>query len=242
MTKIYYFSRLFPNNTLRDDDEKIIENIIGRIKEKSSTCIKTIAKVNFTSQSSISRLAKRAGFNNYKEFIFFLTTEFSLKNKNQLENLPFVLADQDWEKINDYFENALTSKKIYLYGEGFCQFLVDYTYRKLLLKKIYAIDLEGVEISLISDDNPHTLITFSQSGENKQGLIKMKECKNDGGTVIAITATENSSYVAKSDLSFVVERGNTGLDHENQHLNYFFGNALNLIEYLINQYTKKPNH
>ena len=131
-------------------------------------------------------------------------------------------------------------KKIYLFGEGFCQTLVNYTYRKLLLKKIYAIDLEGVEISLVSDQTPYTLITFSQSGENKNGLLKMDECKSYGGKVIALTATEHSSYATKSDLSFIVESGATGIDHENQNLNYFFGNSLNLIEYLINRYTKTP--
>ncbi len=52
--------------------------------------------------------------------------------------------------------------------------LVNYTYRKLLLKKIYAIDLNGVEISLVSDKTPYILITFSESGENKNGLIKME--------------------------------------------------------------------
>ena len=106
------------------------------------------------------------------------------------------------------------------------------------MKKIYSIDLEGVEISLVSDETPYTLITFSQSGENKRGLLKMKECKNYGGKVIAITATEKSSYTRQSDLSFIVERGATGIDHENQNLNYFFGNSLNLMEYLINRYTK----
>ncbi|EOL42305.1 MurR/RpiR family transcriptional regulator [Enterococcus phoeniculicola] len=237
MKKIYYFNRLLPNSNLRDDDEKIIENIIADIEEKKLIEIKKVAEQNFTSQSSISRLAKRAGFKNFKEFIFFLETEFSIKSSKQIDNLPFASSSHSWDTIDEFFSNAFATKKIYLFGEGFCQFLVDYTYRKLLLKKIYAIDLDGVEISLVSDETPHTLITFSQSGENKRGLIKMKECKSYGGKVIAITSTENSSYVKQSDLSFIVDRGSTGLDYENQNLNYFFGNSLNLIEYLIGIYT-----
>ena len=174
----------------------------------------------------------------FKELIFFLTNEFSHKSTNQLETLPFVMANKDWDEIDNYFHDAFSNKKIYLCGEGFCQVLVNYTYRKLLLKKIYAIDLEGVEISLVSDETPYTLITFSQSGENKRGLLKMDECKSYGGKVIAITATEKSSYTKKSDLSLIVESGSTARDQENQNLNYFFGNSLNLMEYLINRYTK----
>ena len=49
----------------------------------------------------------------------------------------------------------------------------------------------------------------------------MDECKIYGGKVIALTATEHSSYATKSDLSFIVESGSTGIDHENQNLNYF---------------------
>ena len=239
MVKIYYFNRLFPNNHLRQDDEKIIESIIEEIENGLTVSIKAVAEKNYTSQSSISRLAKRAGFNNFKELIFFLTNTFSVSSSNQLDSLPFVSANQEWDRIDECFTNAFSTKKIYLFGEGFCQFLVEYTYRKLLLKKIYAIDLEGVEIKLVYDETQHTLITFSQSGENKRGLIKMKECKEYGGTVIALTATEGSSYVRESDLSFIVERGATGVDQENQNLNYFYGNSLNLIEYLIDRCTQK---
>lgn len=240
MAKIYYLNRLFPNSNFRDEDEKIIENIIESIKSEAVIDIRTVAQMNYTSQSSISRLAKRAGFNNFKELIFFLSKEFSHKSTNQMEDFPFAMVNQDWDHIDSYFNDAFSNKKIYLFGEGFCQTLVNYTYRKLLLKKIYAIDLEGVEISLVSDQTPYTLITFSQSGENKNGLLKMDECRSYGGKVIALTATEHSSYAAKSDLSFIVESGATGIDHENQNLNYFFGNSLNLIEYLINRYTKTP--
>ena len=73
MTKIYYLNRLFPKNNFRNEDEKIIESIIEAIKNKSVIDIRTIAQMNYTSQSSISRLAKRAGFNNFKELIFFLS-------------------------------------------------------------------------------------------------------------------------------------------------------------------------
>lgn len=239
MTKIYYLNRLFPNSHFREGDEEIIEKIVEAIQSNSNLDIRHIAKINYTSPSSISRLAKRAGFNNFKEFIFFLSNKCMNKSANTIEILPFVTVNQEWEVIDTYFKDAFSEKKIYLFGEGFCQFLVDYTYRKFLMKKIYAIDLNGVEISLISDKTPHTLITFSYSGENRNGLIKIKECKNFGGKVISVTATENSSYSHESDLSFLVDSGGVSLDQENKHLNYFFGNCLNLIEYLTYQSLSK---
>lgn len=242
MAKIYYMNRLFPNSHFREEDEEVIEKIVEVIQNKKDLDIRAIAKLNYTSPSSISRLAKRAGFNNFKEFIFFLSNKFSDSSAKTLETLPFVTASHDWSIIDNYFNEAFAEKKVYLFGEGFCQFVVNYTYRKLLLKKIYAINLDGVEISLVSDNTPHTLITFSQSGENTNGLIKMNECKSYGGKVISLTATENSSYTRQSDLFFIVDSGVTNVDQENQNLNYFFGNCLNLMEYLINKYTKNDSH
>ena len=49
---------------------------------------------------------------------------------------PLTITNKDWDEIDRYFNDAFSNKKIYLFGEGFCQVLVNYTYRKLLLKKI----------------------------------------------------------------------------------------------------------
>lgn len=135
MTKIYYLNRLFPNNSFHSEDERMIEKIVEAIHSDENLDIRNIAKINYTSPSSISRLAKRAGFNNFKELIFFLSNKFSASSVNQIEELSFVTTNHEWEKIDCYFNEAFSERKIYLFGEGFCQFLVDYTYRKLLLKK-----------------------------------------------------------------------------------------------------------
>ncbi|MBF0787925.1 MULTISPECIES: MurR/RpiR family transcriptional regulator [Streptococcus] len=233
MPQIYHFNRLFPNNSLYKEDERILNHILMMIQNKENLDIRNIALQNYTSASSISRLAKRAGFNNFKELLFFLSTTGRPSLENQLEPLPFAHSDTNWEDICRQLKLALASRSIFLYGEGFCQFLVSYTYRKLLLKKVYAVDLDGVEIKTVSDEQPHTLITFSHSGENKRGLRKMSECREQGDCVIAITASPNSRYSQESDFCIVVDNQATITDYENQHLNFFFGNTLNLMEYLI---------
>lgn len=242
MSKIYYINKYFPNNNLYKEDVIIIENILETIKKNESLDIRKIAENNYTSPSSISRLARRAGFNNFKEFIFFLKNKFNNNSKNIVTAYPLAISNYDIQTIDEFFKSAFDNKKIYLFGEGFCQFLVDYTYRKLLLKKIYSVNLDGVEISFISDNTPHTLITFSHSGENKNGLQKIEECKEFGGKTIAFTARENSSYTKVSDLFFVVDNGNNEIDFENQSLNLFFGNTLNLLENIINRNIKPTSN
>lgn len=238
MASLYHTNRLFPNNVLNKDDERIIQTILEMIEKKENLDIRNVAAQNYTSTSSISRLAKRAGFNHFKEFIFFLSTANTSAFRNQLSSLPFASSTSSWDEISHQLKKAFETKTVFLFGEGFCQFLVHYTYRKLLLKKVYAVDLDGVEMRTVSDDKPYTLITFSHSGENKRGLQKMAECREQGGCVIAITASPNSSYSKESDFCIVVENQAPITDYENQHLNFFFGNTLNLMEYLIDLCSK----
>ncbi|GAB2028095.1 MurR/RpiR family transcriptional regulator [Lactovum odontotermitis] len=238
MTKIYNLDRLLPDNSLRPEDEPVIETIVQSIQQNEPLDIRVIARKTFSSPASISRLAKRGGFNNFKEMIFFLSKEFGSTELEKIEVLPFVSSSANPEEISQLLQQTFSDKRIYLYGEGFCQFLVNYLYRKLLLKKIYAVDLDGVEISLVSNGLPHTLFIFSQSGENSRGLIKIEECKKSGGKVVAFTASKNSRFTQEADLSFIIDNGPDKLERENQGLNYFYGNCLNLLEYLVKQYAK----
>ena len=236
MTKIFQIDRLFPNNHLRHQDIKVIESIVDSIITNDSLDIRYIAKKNYLSTASVSRLVRRAGFANFKEFIFFLSSRYKTQPLKTFANLPFVHCNLSAELVADFFNKIKLEKRTYLFGEGFCKILVNYTYRKLLLKKIYGVDLDGVEISIVSDQSPHTLITFSQSGENKNGLIKIAGCKKDGGDIITITATPHSTYANIGDLAFVVDSGSGVPDPENTNLNYFYGNTINLIENIVNQY------
>ena len=236
MTQIFQIDRLFPNNHLRPQDISIIESIIDSITAKESLDIRTLAQKNYISPASLSRIVRRAGFSNFKEFIFFLSSQFKTEQLTSFSNLPFVDCNCSPEKIAAFLEKIRQQKRVYLFGEGFCTILVKYAYRKLLLKHIYGVDLDGVEIAIASDQAPHTLITFSQSGENKNGLIKIAGCKKDGGDIITITTSANSSYASVADLAFIVDSGTDSPDPENIGLNFFYGNTINLLENLINQY------
>lgn len=122
MKKIYYFNRLLPNSNLRDDDEKIIENIIVNIEKKKPIAIKQVAEQNFTSQSSISRLAKRAGFKNFKEFIFFLETEFSVKSNEQIDHLPLLVLHTVGKRSMSVFQLHFPRKKYIFSEKAFANF------------------------------------------------------------------------------------------------------------------------
>ncbi|MHC5250384.1 MurR/RpiR family transcriptional regulator [Enterococcus sp. LJL90] len=235
---LYHISRLLPNNTLRQEDEEIISYLIKKIEKNQDVDIRTTANENFTSPSSISRFARRAGFNNFKELIFFLTlkTKENQLIKKSSTQQKFLNTKQNWDEIDEIFNIIKEQRQVYVSGEGFCDLLVKYAYRKLLLKKIYAIDLKDMEIKLVSDDTSKSLIIFSQSGENSDGLRRIKECRELGGKIITFTATPNSSFIKEGDASFQIDSEAGNINSENSTLNYFFGNCLNALEYLFDRY------
>lgn len=236
--QIYHITKLLPNSDLRVEDEDIIQSIVTSIKNKEDLDIRKVAENNFISMSSVSRLAKRAGFNNYKEMIFFLSQKVntSINEKKSISDLPFSYTSNSWEEIDEIFKVINEQQSVYLSGEGFSRLMVNYAYRKLILKKIFAIDLTDMEISLVTDKKPKPMLIFSHSGENQSGLKRIEECRFYGGKVITFTATANSSFFREGDVSFLVDPESDNTNPENSTLNFFFGNCLNLLEFLFDKY------
>ena len=73
--------------------------------------IRNIAEKNYTSISSISRLVKRTGLKNYKEFIYYLQQIVKNKTDHQLSELPFATTTSNWEDIGQQLQTAF--KEIY---------------------------------------------------------------------------------------------------------------------------------
>lgn len=233
--QIYYLERTFPKSDFRDGDQNIIETMIEMVKNNESLNITNVAEKNFTSSSSISRLSKRAGFRNYSEFVFRLTQSVQVENFENDDIFDYVRSNKTEKESHDILKKCFSSKLIYLFGEGFCEPVIDYFYRKLLQSKLMAVNLDGLEVSLLNNSYAPVLITISQSGENKHGLTKIKEIKDNDGIVIAFTAVSNSTFSQSADLCYTIDAGNN-LNNDNINRNYFYGNTLNFIEYLISIY------
>lgn len=233
--QIYYLERTFPNSDFNDGDAAIIESMIKMFQNGKSLTITNVAQENFTSTSSISRLSKRAGFDNYSNFVFQLTKSVEIKNTVNERVFDYVTINRSEEESRKLLNKCFSSKLIYLFGEGFCEPVIEYVYRKLLQSKLTAINLDGLEINLLNGESTPVLLVISQSGENKHALKKIAEIKEKNGLTISFTAVPNSTFTQISDLCFTVDSGNS-FNNDNINRNYFYGNTLNFIEYLISIY------
>lgn len=232
MAKTFHIDRLFKNQNLSGSDIKILEYIVDNPEKVQKEGIRQLAKINFTSTASIIRLAKKLGYSGYNELIFDvkkMTSESSIKDRqNLVNNSKFPSLDE----INFYFNK---NKYIYIYGEGFCEFVTGYIHRKLLVKKYNVILLHGLEIPIVYDEmhNP-TLLLISKSGENFSCINKIEQMRSFNGNVVSITSNPNSTISKSSDISFSIPDDNIA-DNKNEGFTTFFGDSINLLEQIFSK-------
>ena len=79
-------------------------------------------------------------------------TSCTLDNNSGNEN-DFLWSSKiplaDFNELSKKYLNK--NKYIYLYGEGFCEFVTGYIHRKLLVKKYNVILLHGLEIPIVHE-------------------------------------------------------------------------------------------
>ena len=116
-------TKLFGNVKLSQIEETILTYLIENIDICINKGIRTIAKDNFTSPSTIIRLAKKLGYSGFVELMY------SLKNKLSTETL-----DTFFDGINDknIFNTNLTTLVSELYSQN-----LNFQYMYNLFRKFY---------------------------------------------------------------------------------------------------------
>lgn len=238
MSKTFHVGRIFKNQNLSDSEVKILEYIFTNPEKIKKKGIRQLAKSNFTSTASIIRLAKKLGYSGYNELIFDIKrmTSDTLHSNTYKENDFMWNSKKPLTNFNELSKTYLNKEKyIYLYGEGFCEFVTGYIHRKLLVKKYNVILLHGLEIPIVyeQDHNP-TLIVISKSGENFACIRKIEQLTNLGGDILSITSNSNSSISVMSDVSLSIPvRYIT--DSKNEEFTTFYGDSINLLEDLFSR-------
>lgn len=238
MNKTFHVGRIFKNQNLSDSEVKILEYIFANPEKIKKEGIRQLAKSNFTSTASIIRLAKKLGYSGYNELIFDIKrmTSCTLDNNSDNENGFLWSSKNPLADFNELSKKYLNKNKyIYLYGEGFCEFVTGYIHRKLLVKKYNVILLHGLEIPIVHEkDHDPTLIIISKSGENFACIRKIEQLSSLGGDIISITSDSNSSISVMSDVAFSIPVSNIA-DSKNEEFTTFYGDSINLLEDLFSR-------
>ena len=204
----------------------IAQYISENPEEASRMTARQLANATFASPSSVVRFCRAAGFEGYKEFRQQLMIELvTLKNDDTTENtaIPanasmediirrvtrrnvqcltntqYLLDENTLSKCVDLIESA---KKILLFGIGASLCVARDAYLKFLRVNKFCISNDDWHSQLLQAKNsgPDDLaIIFSYSGQTVEMIECVKELKQNGTTVIAVTRLASSPIEKLAD-------------------------------------------
>jgi DNA-binding MurR/RpiR family transcriptional regulator len=190
---------------LNSFEQQIYERLLEGSKLHSDLKITNAADLCGCSISKISKLVKKLGFTNYKQFMDFLYgRELSQKKtSSELERIKHFIDDFDPALVDEFIELMNSHERIILFGYGpsfICAQYFEYRLRSCSGKFIQVV---GDEISVETMVDQNTLLViFTTTGtfrsfENVYRISKEKSCK-----VLTIAEEYNASLLENCDRIF----------------------------------------
>lgn len=171
--------------------------------------INELSKFFYVSNSTITRFAKKLGFDGFNELKFTI---------NNLDESPTYLTQKIYTNIiNDikefseeqinFIHNLDNFKRIIIIGIGSSGLVANetmYKFGELGLKNL-DIAKEPYSINLLSNslNTDDLLVVLSLSGENRNILEGMNLAKKRNATILSITEDENSTLAKSSDFVLI---------------------------------------
>jgi len=205
-------------------ENKLIDYVINDPKRARESTIQELSIGSGVSTATISRFAKKIGFDSFRDFSVALasvpassTTDFfgeitddddtaaigkkvfagaSNALNATINNLTAVLLDT----ASHYLINA---KRVGFFGIGGSSIVAFNAYHKFLRTPLDVIAHPDYDIQLMQAvklDSDDTAVVISHSGRNKDTLLIARKLKENGVKVIAITSFADSPLAKISDL------------------------------------------
>lgn len=241
-------SKLIQGKNLSELDEKIVHYIIEHIDDILEKGVRGVAKDNYTSPSTIIRLAKKLGYTGFIDLYYQILPMVKKVEGSQADN------DEDFLRISqkDFFkENSredieqfiqqvlyLKQKYLFIYATGFSAIAAEYLYKKLLVlgkKTIIATGTDSIGVFENNLEDIGALIVISKSGETQLVIDKLLVAKEQNIFTVTFTKETTNRAAEISDLNFKIIDNNK-LDDRNMLPNSFFPRLLMLVEFIFKTY------
>ena len=237
------------NVSLSETEKKVFNYIIVNITTCMDEGVRGVAKNNYTSTSTIMRLAKKLGYNGFVEMVYDIKLKISIDDTSKDVNTVEVFSDTMENEFNvisndkdiDQFIEILHHNNMFIYGSGFSELVSEYMYKKLMVlgRKCWFVKNIEFETMLKSYESiMETVIIVSKSGQTPFQVKIAEKAQEQGIRVICFTGSGTSEVAKNSDIVFVVPDKNP-LDDDNHLSNPFFAYCILLFEKIIEKYYGK---
>jgi DNA-binding MurR/RpiR family transcriptional regulator len=183
----------------------VYQAIHAYAKDHSDLKIREAAEISQCSISKVSKLSKKLGFDNFKQYMDFVygRTPVEKKSSNELDRLKHFIDDFDLTMIDDFIEILNGYEKVILFGYGPSFLMAQYFEYKLRVctnKTVLALTDELSVRSMV--DNKTLLIVLTTTGSFKSFQNIFELAKTKGGEVLVVAEEYNPSLIKNCDKMF----------------------------------------
>lgn len=240
--------KLIQDKKLTDTERQVLEYILAHLDGALAQGVRDIARRNYTSTSTIMRLAHKMGYDGFVDMCYKLRTltqkhtEQISESQNFLDgfNLDSLLAYNTYDQLKECARHIaeLNGKLIFVYATGFSGLVGNYLASKLTnMGRLCLFATGGDSVGMFENslNNMGLFICVSKSGETALVRDKIKTAQENSVPTVAITGERPNSVSRYADLWFRVE-DSCQLDDQNVRPNTFFPQALMLAELIAYEY------
>lgn len=225
---------------INENEYSVLIDMIERIDHDQSYGIREVAKDNYVSTSTVSRLCGKFGFG-YSEMKFYLKNQYEqLSHMNTKHSSPLKAQagflyhsfEQNWEKtisqmpkesFHELVKRINNSKKICIMGTGISEISGIYLSERLqvLGKDAWFLNVGlpgGVFYNYI--DTADLIIVFSRSGESSAIMKKVEIASAKEKMIVAVTSKRNSRLGTLAGMVFPIAGSKLSLDASNTVTSY----------------------
>ncbi len=218
---------------------KLEKNLLSYLYKNTNSLkkigIRTVAKENFTSTTSIYKLCKKLGFEGYSDLIYHISYSSTMSDKQdnniELNINSFNVLKNNKEDIIKLF-NKYKDKQIILVGSGLSQIMCNYMNEKLLLKGFKSISNLHMQFLSNKYSEENLIIAISHSGENLRMIEILEKANKSGIEIISFVGKDNSRIIDLSTIPLIIDSQKNNINMMNS-IDTFFPELLFIFEYIV---------
>lgn len=214
-------------NNLNPLEKEIYSTLTQKVLTIPNIRITQAAEYCECSISKISKVVKKLGFRNYKQFMGFLYGEEISINveSSELKRLRRFIDDFDPKIVDDFIKLLSQHERIILFGYGPSYIVAQYLEYKLhTITNKFAFAMQDVLSVTNMADDKSLLVIFTATGSFKSFEDIYKNAKDKGCTVLVVSEEYNPSLINACDNLFWLSRYNQASDlkpHEKSRTIFF---------------------
>lgn len=242
-------SKFVSGKNLSETEEQVLYYMVEHLDSVLKLGVRGVARANYTSTSTIMRLAKKMGHTGFIDLYYSLV---SLTTNAQTScaidiNSNFIKQFSNEMQVDEVSYGSICSlaqtlsKKdgvIFIYGCGFSSLMAEYLAKKMLVLGISCIYSDGADsIGVFENNLEHIslLVLFSRSGKSHHVLNRARTAHENGIPIASFTSDTADELPQLSTWVMRAQDDNV-LDDQNMRPTLFFTRTMMLIEILIYEY------